>query len=247
MNFKILEMKTIFFVVLLFVFVQSCSSRLEYEFEVETVKFKMVYVKGGLFPMGATLGQQGYGRENEKPVHKVAITDFFIAETEVTQGLWLAVMGNNPSFFQHDSDSYPVENVSFNDVSEFLEKLNNITGMQFRLPAESEWEYAARGGAYSQDKMFAGSDSIKDVAWYIDNSNGYPQPVALKKTNELGLYDMSGNVWEWCDTEENGKYIERGGGWANYELGLRVSFRDSDSADYKNYNGGFRLAMSVIP
>ena len=244
--FRFMSIKILFFI-LFCIIVQSCNS--DYiEYEVNGVKFRMLEIEGGLFLMGNTKGQGFEDVDGHCYPHKVRIDNYFIGETEVSQKLWIAVMDNNPSYFKNENVyDNPVESVSWNDVQVFIKKLNDITNGNFRLPSEEEWEYAARGGSKSTDKRYSGSDSINDVAWYIDNSNGYPQSIASKKPNELGLYDMSGNVWEWCDTEENGKYIERGGGWANSELGLRVSFRDRDSADYKNYNGGFRLAMSVIP
>ena len=227
----------------------SCNSMLsDTDFEVNGVKFRMIAVEGGSFMMGATPGQGDDARENEKPAHKVTVDDFLIGETEVTQELWFAVMGNNPSRFKNDQGNYPVENVSWNDVQVFIKKLNEITGLQFRLPFEAEWEYAARGGKKSTDKKYAGSDDIEEVAWYNENSNKKPHAVATKKSNELGIYDMSGNVWEWCD-ELTGNYekIEvnmRGGAYVNAKVILRVSQRFEYLATNNEPMVGFRLLLT---
>lgn len=179
--------------------------------------------------MGATPGQGNDARENEKPAHKVTVDDFLIGETEVTQELWFAVMGSNPSHFKNKDGNYPVENVSWYDVQDFIKKLNEITGQQFRLPFEAEWEYAARGGKKSTDKKYAGSDDIEEVAWYGDNSGGRTHAVATKKANELGIYDMSGNVWEWCEDwsgdHHNATVNMRGGSYVNGKGHPRVSKR----------------------
>lgn len=156
----------------------------------------MIKVNGGTFEMGAAKNQKVYAKEIESPVHKVSLSDYYIAETEVTQDLWIAVMGDNPSFFK--KDNHPVEQVSWDDCVAFIEKLNQITGEKFRLPTEAEWEYAARGGHKSNGYVYAGSNDLDEVAWTEHNSNGSTHKVKTKKPNELGLYDMNGNVWEWC-------------------------------------------------
>ncbi len=227
--------------------IQSCTTISDQEFEVNGVKFKMIAVEGGSFMMGATPGQGTDVRENEKPAHKVTVDDFLIGETEVTQELWFAVMESNPSHFKWLDGDHPVENVSWNDVQDFVKKLNEITGQQFRLPFEAEWEYAARGGKKSTDKKYAGSDDIDEVAWNKDNAGGTTHAVASKKANELGIYDMSGNVWEWCEDWfyfNNKQYpIVRGGSIANAGDPLSVINRHLDNKDGKAGSMGFRLKL----
>ena len=156
----------------------------------------MVYVEGGAFTMGATSEQGDDAFDEEKPAHEVTLSSYYIGQTEVTQELWEAVMGSNPSYFK--GAKRPVEQVSWNDCQEFIRKLNEKTGKQFRLPTEAEWEYAARGGNHSKGYKYSGSNNIDDVAWYGDNSGDKTHNVSTKKFNELGIYDMSGNVAEWC-------------------------------------------------
>lgn len=165
-------------------------------FTVNGVKFTMVPVEGGTFTMGATSEQGSDADNDEKPAHKVTLSDYYIGQTEVTQALWEAVMGSNPSFFE--GDNLPVEQVSWNDCQVFIQKLNQLTGKQFRLPTEAEWEYAARGGRKSQGYKYAGGNDIGLVAWYTGNSGIETHPIGTKQANELGIYDMSGNVYEWC-------------------------------------------------
>ncbi len=170
-------------------------------FLVNRVRFKMVCVRAGSFMMGAS-NKDNDAENDEFPRHKVELTrDFFIAETEMTQALWQAIMGNNPSA-NPSNPQFPVNQISWDDCQEMIAKLNQLTGLTFRLPTEAEWEYAARGGKYSEGYKFAGSDHIGDVAWY--NSTEYHQ-VAQLKPNELGLYDMSGSVYEWCQDWYNEK------------------------------------------
>ena len=164
---------------------------------VNGVKFQMVKIQGGTFQMGATSEQGNDVSINEKPIHSVTLSDYHIGQTQVTQELWQAVMGSNPSEFKGDSQC-PVENVSWNDCMEFIAKLNRLTGKNFRLPTEAEWEYAARGGSKSKGYKYSGSNNPDAVAWYDDNSGDKTHPVATKQANESGLYDMSENVWEWC-------------------------------------------------
>ena len=147
----------------------------------------MVYVSGGTFTMGATSEQGSDAYDDEKPTHSVTLSSFYLCKYEVTQALWRAVMGNNPSYVK--GNNLPVENVSWNDCQTFISRLNNLTGKNFRLPTESEWEYAARGGNRSRGYKYSGSNVLSDVAWYCDNSGEKTHPVGTKSSNELGLYD----------------------------------------------------------
>ncbi len=227
------------------------------EVEVKGVKFKMVYVEGGTFTMGATAEQGSDAWGDERPTHKVTLSDYYIGETQVTQALWKAVMGDNPS--DRKGDNLPVERVSWEDAQEFIKKLNGVTGRTFRLPTEAEWEYAARGGKNSKGYKYSGSNSIDEVAWYDGNSGGKTHPVKEKKANELGLYDMSGNVWEWCNDwygeyssdaqtnpqgpEKGSDRVLRGGGWLIYARHCRVSYRYFNAPMGHDHFVGFRLVM----
>ena len=230
-------------------------------FMVNGVQFTMVAVEGGTFTMGATSEQGSDARDDEKPAHEVTLSDYYIGQTEVTQALWKAVMGSNPSFFK--GDNLPVGNVSWNDCQVFIQKLNQLTGKQFRLPTEAEWEYAARGGRKSRGYKYAGGNNIGSVAWYDDNSGGRTHPVATKQANELGIYDMSGNVWEWCSDWYGGYQsssqsdphgpllglgrVDRGGGYFdnfNDARTCRVSRRDNNTPDCRYLNFGLRLSCN---
>ena len=167
------------------------------------ISIDMVRVEAGTFTMGAT-AEMKIPWDDEKPTHRVTLTnDYYIGKYEVTQALWKAVMGNNPSSFK--GDNLPVEEVSWDDCQDFISKLNRITGKTFRLPTEAEWEYAARGGNKSRGYQYSGSSNLSDVAWYKDNSGSKTHAVGTKQPNELGIYDMCGNVWEWCQ-DWYGKY-----------------------------------------
>ncbi|MBO7476826.1 MAG: SUMF1/EgtB/PvdO family nonheme iron enzyme [Salinivirgaceae bacterium] len=233
---------------------------------------EMVYVECGTFWMGAhsniiknsffqgepDINTPNYDMDafaDESPVHKVTLDSFHIGKYPVTQGLWSAIMENNPSY--HKNDKYPVENVSWNDCDEFIKKLNQKTSKNFRLPTEAEWEYAARGGNKSHGYKFAGSDNIVDVAWL-----GSTHPVGEKAPNELNLYDMSGNVWEWCqdwyneyysdsqinpvETDVSSYKVLRGGGWNCAAKFCRVSCRCMAQINLKSNNNGLRLVCSNI-
>ncbi len=233
------------------------------DLSVNGVAFTMTLVKAGTFTMGATAEQIDEASHNEFPAHQVTITyDFYIGQTEVTQELWLAVMGRNPSEFQGDLQR-PVENVTRFDCAIFVDKLTELTGRVFRMPTEAEWEFAARGGNLGQGYKYAGGNDINELGWYEENAGNITHPVASKHPNELGLYDMSGNVFEWCqdwyisyDAEpqinpigpESGySSIYRGGSWFNDASGCRVSFRGSGSPDEKNNSIGLRLVMNAEP
>lgn len=215
-------------------------------FTVNGVTFEMVRVNGSSFRMGAT------AYNDEEPAHYENVPAFYIGRTEVTQALWKAVMGNNPSYFK--GDTHPVERVSWYDCQEFVERLSGLTGCDFRLPTEAEWEFAARGGNRSRRYFFSGSDDVDKVAWYDENSCSMTHPVARKLANELGLYDMSGNVWEWTSDNYSFDYnsprnsfhkVFRGGCWYNSPTNCHVAFRFCHSPEKSYDNIGLRLAMSV--
>ena len=220
------------------------------------VSFNMVFVEGGTFEMGS---DDSEASDDEKPVHSVTLSDYYIGETEVTQELWEAVMGSNPSYFKGLKN--PVDYVSWDDCQEFVKRLNEITGKTFRLPTEAEWEYAARGGNKSRGYKYSGSNTIGDVAWYHSNSSSMTHQVGTKAPNELGIYDMSGNVWEWC-SDWYGDYssssqtnptgptsgsdrVCRGGSWGSNAQGCRVAFRGINTPDFRHDYLGFRLVMPI--
>ena len=241
----------IFNILLVLTVLSSCESvpLTDKDFEVNGVKFRMIAVEGGSFMMGATSGQGDDARENEKPAHKVTVDDFYIGETEVTQELWFAVMGNNPSSFKSDDGSLPVENVSWDEVQIFIKKLNVITGQRFRLPFEAEWEYAARGGRKSTDKKYAGSDNVDEVAWNGVNADHHTHAVATKRANELGIFDMSGNLSEWNQDLYNSGYgllcKIRGGGHGGQVVYTELSnIGYLYPVDYKADFAGFRLYLN---
>lgn len=216
-------------------------------YEVNGVSFDMVEVEGGNYLMGDDNSSNAY----EKPAHKETIATFQIGKTEVTQELWQAVMGTNPSTNKGEA-KLPVDSVSWTDCSTFITKLNEATGKNFRLPTEAEWEYAARGGNKSQGYTYSGSNDIDDVAWYDDNSSAKTHPVALKQPNELGVYDMSGNVLEWTSDKYSSDYssertsssrVFRGGCWNYAAAGSRVAGRYSGSGTYASNYIGLRLAL----
>lgn len=235
--------------------------------QVNDISFNMIYVKGGTFWMGAQkddLNGQNYDVNaygDESPVHQVTLSNYYIGETEVTQGLWKAVMrnDNNPSDFQ-EGDDYPVENVSWEViVNDFLPKLNQITGKTFVLPTEAQWEFAARGGTKSNGYKYSGSDNIDDIAWYMNNSDLITHPVGHMKPNELGIYDMTGNVFEWCSDwygeysvekqtdpqgPETGSFrVNRGSSWFALAEYCHLSSRGYYYPVVCDEYSGFRLAL----
>lgn len=220
--------------------------------------FTMIYVEGGSFVMGST-SDTDTDFYNARPAHRVTVDSYYIGETEVTQELWSAVMGRNPSYYK--GSQRPVENVSWHDCQDFIRKLNQITGKNFRLPTEAEWEYAARGGKKSKSYKYSGRNTINNVAWYADNSGLQTHNVKTKLPNELGIYDMSGNVWEWCqDRYGSGYYanspqanptgpssgslrVRRGGSWLINAQYCRVAIRDYGSPSGCHSGIGFRLIL----
>lgn len=234
-------------------------------FTVGGVTFIMKAVEGGSFMMGATAEQGNDASSRERPVHRVTLTSYHIGQTEVTQELWMAVMGSNPSYFV--GSQFPVEQVTWEDCQMFIAALNEMTNRSFRLPTEAEWEFAARGGNDSQGYKYSGSNDLPTVAWYSYNDSwetrgsGYygTHQVATRNPNELQIYDMSGNVHEWCQ-DRYGDYssneqidptgplagtnrVYRGGNWLFDDWFCRVSFRNGLSPSSGNYGIGLRLAL----
>ncbi len=221
----------------------------------------MVQVAGGTYTMGCTSEQGSDCSSDEKPSHNVTLKSFSISKYEVTQAQWQKVMGTNPSYYK-GCDNCPVEQVSWDDVQEFISRLNQQTGQHYRLPTEAEWEYAARGGNNSRGNKYSGSNTINDVAWYASNSKNKAHEVGTKKANELGIYDMSGNVWEWCSDwyaetyyssrdnhtnhkgPESGSFrVVRGGSWFGYGYDCRIAYRGWFAPGFRSDDGGFRLAQ----
>jgi len=219
----------------------------------------MVFVKGGCFDMGDIFDT---GTSDEKPVHTVCVGDFYLGKTEVTQKQWEDIVGHNPSKFQ--CGDCPVERVSWNNVQDFIKKLNEKTGMNYRLPTEAEWEYAARSGGWKEQWVGTNNgEEIGEYAWYGFTARGRTHAVAGKKPNRNGIYDMMGNVWEWCSDWYDRQYYEvspskdpqgpseglsrvlRGGGWRSKDKGLRTTDRDDFIPTSKKFSDiGFRLARS---
>ncbi|EHP44942.1 hypothetical protein HMPREF9449_03103 [Odoribacter laneus YIT 12061] len=232
----------------------------------------MVQVEGGRFQMGATSEQGSDAYGSEKSVHEVTLSDYYIGKYEVRQSEWEAVMGSNPSYFK--GDDLPVERVSWKDCHKFIRRLNALTGLSFKLPTEAQWEYAARGGRLSKGYKYSGSNNLGEVGWYWENSGDRvltgkwdsnkvvknhcrTHRVGEKQPNELGLYDMSGNVWEWCE-DWYGSYsvtsqrdpsgatsgslrVDRGGCWNSGAMFCRVSNRFSGTPGIRYSDLGFRL------
>ena len=218
---------------------------------------EMVFVKGGTFTMGCT-EEQIDCEGDESPAHKVTLSDYSIGKYEITQAQWRAVMGNNPSTFS-GCDDCPVENISWQDASAFCKQLSRLTGKKYSLPTEAQWEYAARGGSKGKRQMYAGSDKIAEVSWYSANADKRTHEVGTKKPNELGIYDLSGNVWEWCSDWYGGytsaeqtnpqgasdrtTRVLRGGGWRDDAQNCRTAFRGNSAPTFNNSNIGFRVVL----
>lgn len=236
---------------------------------IRELELNMVRIAGGSFMMGCNSEGENSCYDDEKPLHQITLSGFSISKYEVTQGQWEAVMGtsvadqrdkvNTRYPLRGEGPQYPMYYVSWEEVQEFIQKLNRVTGGNYRLPTEAEWEYAAAGGSMAQDHLYAGGHTLKAVGWFDENSEGATAPVGLKSPNELGLYDMSGNVWEWCSDwysadyyshcpaenppgERNGKYrVRRGGSWNDSARSCRVTSRRSSKPDMRYGNLGFRL------
>jgi formylglycine-generating enzyme required for sulfatase activity len=244
-----MKMSMVFLVLIVFLFSQRVIAEPE-----------MVFVKGGCFEMGDI---SGVGNDREKPVHEVCVDDFYLGKYEVTQREWVEVMKTNPSNHKL-CDDCPVEQVSWLDIRKFITKLKEKTGKKYRLPTEAEWEYAARSGG--KKEIWSGTSDeveLEDYAWYKDNSLEGTHPVGQKEPNGLGIYDMSGNVWEWVWDRYDEEYYEsspkdnpkgslsgnnrivRGGSWYWDALSLRTTYRyDIESSD--SFKGlGFRIALSA--
>ena len=221
---------------------------------------EMVLVKGNCFQMGDILGE---GHDDEKPVHKVCIDDFYLGKYEVTQSEWESIMGKNPSEFKGNVN-HPVEKVSYDDIRKFIQKLKEMTGKKYRLPSEAEWEYAARSGG--KDELWAGTSDefeLEEYAWCKVNSEERTHPVGEKEPNGLGLYDMTGNVWEWTWDRYDEKYYERspkvnpkgplsgeywalrGGSWDSIAVDSRTASRSWGDPYIRLSFFGFRLALSA--
>ena len=218
------------------------------------LNLKMIFVEGGTFAMGSN---DGYS--DEKPVHNVTLDSYYIGETEITQAQWRAIMGYNPSYYK--GDNHPVENVSWEDAQEFCKKLSELTGKRYVLPTEAQWEYAARGGNKSKGYTYSGSNNVDDVAVYSTSSHSN---VKSKKPNELGIYDMSGNVYEWCSDWYGSSYyssspmtnpqgptsgyyrVLRGGSWYQNSSYCRVAYRGYGFLSGRNVNCGFRVVCLSV-
>lgn len=226
-------------------------------FIAHNVMIEMVRVEGGTFTMGATAEQASDAFSDELPTHKVTLSPFLIGKYEVSQTLWLAVMGENPSV--NTGINLPVDNVTWNECQTFITKLNELTGKNFRLLTEAEWEYAARGGDKSKGYKYSGSNNLGDVAWYIDNSNNTSHAMGTKAPNELGIYDMTGNVMEWVSDwkgsyssgaqtnptgPDSGTYrVNRGGSYGNVERLSRITNRNSIDPNMSSKTMGLRLCL----
>ena len=223
--------------------------------------FDMIWVEGGAFQMGGT---DENASDREIPIHQVNVPSFYIGKYPVTQELWEAIMGNNRSGFE--GPQHPVDSVSWNDAKEFIQQLNRQSSQSYRLPTEAEWEFAARGGIHTEEYLYSGSDKLSEVGWYVQNSGSQTQPVGQLLENELGLFDMSGNVLEWCEDDFHDNYegapvdgsawidrperaggrVLRGGDWGSRARNCRVSSRTRGGPGGRNRFVGFRLVLPRV-
>lgn len=220
----------------------------------------MIEVEGGTFNMGNP-NPHDEASMQEVPVHQVTLSSYKIGKFPITQAQWRAVMGKNPSYYQENSDDYPVENISWQDAILFCKEYSKLTGIEYRLPTEAEWEFAARGGNKSCGYLYSGSNNVEEVACYGSNSHGKTTPVGEKMPNELGIYDMSGNVEEWCSdfwqadyspehqTNPQGpkkgtKRVLRGGNWAFNDTSCRVYRRNSEDPAKRSRFNGLRIVTT---
>lgn len=230
---------------------------------IDNTKYVLVRVEGGMFRMGGTAEQRTDPTSTDKPVHQVVLDSYYIGKTEVTRRLWKAVMGDAPTEGGNDwlADDMPQEWISWDDCQRFLHRLDSITGLSVRMPTEAEWEYAARGGRYSQHYKYAGGQDVTAVGWVYANSGKRTHAVAGLQANELGLYDFTGNVWEWCSDRyglypnslqvnpqghETGELrVVRGGSWDNATANVNLSTRQGRDPNYTFYDCGLRIALSA--
>lgn len=237
----------------------------EFTEQIDGLRFTMKLVEGGSFTMGCADTQGGGCPSSERPSHQVTVSDFYMAETEVTQDLYQAVTGSRPSSTRRKRCGHcPVEMVEWQDAQKFVKKLNKKSDRRYRLPTEAEWEFAARGGAEAQGAKYAGSNVLSEVAWSQYNSGDQPHPVKRKKANELGLYDMTGNVWEWCEDDWHASYngapsdgsawvesprasyrVSRGGSWDRDAKDSRIQNRTPNNPTYKSSDIGFRIVVDA--
>ncbi|MDB5282486.1 MAG: Sulphatase-modifying factor protein [Bacteroidota bacterium] len=238
-----------------FLFTSFCPSNQEECFN--TIAGNMMLVSAGKFKMGSDKGNA-----DEKPIHEVSLKSFYISKYEVTQQQWVAVMGKNPSYFK-DCPLCPVDNISWVDAIKFISKLNEAAGQHYRLPTEAEWEYAARGGNESSGNEYSGSNTIDDVGWTNRNSSKKTHPVGTKMPNELAIYDMTGNVAEWCSDWYDERYytispsdnpqgprdgnwhVLRGGSWFCFDVESRIAYRNYPYSEYRMFTLGLRLAKDL--
>lgn len=216
---------------------------------------EMIYIEGGEFFMGS---YGDYAEADEKPAHTVSVKSFYLGKYEVTQETWTKIMRRNPSCFR--SGGNPVESVSIDDIRRFFKRLNSMTGKKYRLPSEAEWEYAAKGGNHRDTAQYSGGADLDGISWHRENSDGKPHKVGTKVPNILGLYDMTGNVHEWCGeiysgmnyqgdtvnrTEGGVNYVFRGGCFLSDAEHSRVSNRNYAPYSVRNFSLGFRLALDA--